>query len=253
MDLGLKGKRAIVTGGSKGIGRRIVDLLVSEGCHVGFCARNESDVDAALAALSGGEVTVIGGTADVTDDTAFRAWMTQTAQALGGVDILVANASSLVVGADEEAWRTGFEVDILGTVRAVESAMPYLEASECGSIVAISSTAAVNVSGGVRAYSGVKAALISYMSGLSTNMAAKGIRANTVSPGAVYFEGGVWERNKTEDPERFAAAIKRNPMGRFCTPEEVANGAVFLASPAASYISGVNLVVDGAATTRIQY
>ncbi|MEL0114069.1 MAG: SDR family oxidoreductase [Rickettsiales bacterium] len=253
MDLGLKGKRAIVTGGSKGIGRRIVDLLVSEGCHVGFCARNESDVDAALAALSGGEVTVIGGTADVTDDTAFRAWMTQTAQALGGVDILVANASSLVVGADEEAWRTGLEVDILGTVRAVESALPYLEASECGSIVAISSTAAVNVSGGVRAYSGVKAALISYMSGLSTNMAAKGIRANTVSPGAVYFEGGVWERNKTEDPERFAAAIKRNPMGRFCTPEEVANGAVFLASPAASYISGVNLVVDGAATTRIQY
>jgi len=253
MDLGLKGKRAIVTGGSKGIGRRIVDLLVSEGCHVGFCARNESDVDAALAALSGGEVTVIGGTADVTDDAAFRAWMTQTAKALGGVDILVANASSLVVGADEEAWRTGLEVDILGTVRAVESAMPYLEASECGSIVAISSTAAVNVSGGVRAYSGVKAALISYMSGLSTNMAAKGIRANTVSPGAVYFEGGVWERNKTEDPERFAAAIKRNPMGRFCTPEEVANGAVFLASPAASYISGVNLVVDGAATTRIQY
>lgn len=253
MDLGLKGKRAIVTGGSKGIGRRIVDLLVSEGCHVGFCARNESDVDAALAALSGGEVTVIGGTADVTDDTAFRAWMTKTAKALGGVDILVANASSLVVGADEEAWRTGLEVDILGTVRAVESAMPYLEASECGSIVAISSTAAVNVSGGVRAYSGVKAALISYMSGLSTNMAAKGIRANTVSPGAVYFEGGVWERNKTEDPERFAAAIKRNPMGRFCTPEEVANGAVFLASPAASYISGVNLVVDGAATTRIQY
>ncbi len=253
MDLGLKGRRAIVTGGSKGIGRRIVDLLVSEGCHVGFCARNESDVGAALAALSGGEVTVIGGTADVTDDTAFRAWMTQTAQALGGVDILVANASSLVVGADEEAWRTGLEVDILGTVRAVESALPYLEAAECGSIVAISSTAAVNVSGGVRAYSGVKAALISYMSGLSTNMAAKGIRANTVSPGAVYFEGGVWERNKTEDPERFAAAIKRNPMGRFCTPEEVANGAVFLASPAASYISGVNLVVDGAATTRIQY
>jgi 3-oxoacyl-[acyl-carrier protein] reductase len=253
MDLGLSGKRAIVTGGSKGIGRRIVDLLVSEGCHVGFCARNEADVADAVSALSGGDTQVIGGTADVTDDDAFRAWMKATAEALGGVDILVANASSLVVGADEEAWQTGLNVDILGTVRAVESAMPYLEKSECGSIVSISSTAAVNVSGGVRAYSGVKAALISYMSGLSTNFASKGIRANTVSPGAVYFEGGVWERNKTEDPDRFAMAIKRNPMGRFCTPEEVANGAVFLASPAASYISGVNLVVDGAATTRIQY
>ena len=145
------------------------------------------------------------------------------------------------------------DIDILGTVRAVEEALPHLEASDCGSVTAISSTAAVNISGGVRAYSGVKAALISYMSGLSTNYAANGIRANTVSPGAVYFEGGVWEQNKAQDPERYAMAVKRNPMGRFCTPEEVANGVVFLASPAASYISGVNLVVDGAATTRIQY
>lgn len=253
MDLGLAGKAAIVTGGSKGIGRRIVDLLVAEGCNVGFCARNHADVDDAVAALSGGGPEVIGGVADVTDDNGFRGWMRATAEALGGVDFLIANASSLVVGAEEEAWRKGLDVDILGTVRAVEEALPFLEKSDCGSIVSISSTAAVNVSGGPRAYSGVKAALISYMSGLSTNLAPKGIRANTVSPGAVYFEGGVWHRNKTQDPERYAMAVKRNPMGRFCTPEEVANGAVFLASPAASYISGVNLVVDGAATTRIQY
>ena len=144
------------------------------------------------------------------------------------------------------------DIDILGTVRAVEEAIAHLEASDCGSITAIYSTAVVNI-WRVRAYSGVKAALINYMSGLSTNYAANGIRANTVSPGAVYFEGGVWERNKAQDPERYAMAVKRNPMGRFCTPEEVANGVVFLASPAASYISGVNLVVDGAATTRIQY
>ena len=122
MDLGLSGKRAIVTGGSKGIGRRIVDLLVSEGCHVGFCARNEADVTDAVNALSGGDTHVIGGTADVTDDGAFRAWMKATAETLGGVDILVANASSLVAGADEEAWQRGLDVDILGTVRAVESA-----------------------------------------------------------------------------------------------------------------------------------
>ena len=138
-------------------------------------------------------------------------------------------------------------------LRAVEEAQPHLEASECGSIVSVSSTAAVNVSGGIRAYSGVKAALISYMSGISTNLAGKGIRANTVSPGAVYFEGGVWDRNRNEDPARYETAKKRNPMGRFCAPEEVANGVVFLASPAASYISGVNLVIDGAATTRIQF
>lgn len=253
MDLGLQGKRAIVTGGSKGIGRRVVDLLLAEGCDVGFCARNKADVIDALEILSKGSARVIGGAADVTDDLVFRGWMKETIAALGGLDILVANASSLVAGADEAAWQEGLDVDILGTVRAVEEAQPHLEASECGSIVSVSSTAAVNVSGGIRAYSGVKAALISYMSGISTNLAGKGIRANTVSPGAVYFEGGVWDRNKTEDPARYEMAEKRNPMGRFCAPEEVANGVVFLASPAASYISGVNLVIDGAATTRIQF
>ena len=253
MDLGLSGKRAVVTGGSKGIGRRVVDLLVAEGCNVAFCARNDADVSDAFSVLSGGKAEVFGGVADVGDDAEFRAWMQEAIGQLGGLDFLIANASSLVAGANEEAWRKGMDIDILGTVRAVEEAIAHLEASDCGSVTAISSTAAVNISGGVRAYSGVKAALISYMSGLSTNYAANGIRANTVSPGAVYFEGGVWERNKAQDPERYAMAVKRNPMGRFCTPEEVANGVVFLASPAASYISGVNLVVDGAATTRIQY
>ena len=145
------------------------------------------------------------------------------------------------------------EVDILGTVRAVEATLPYLETSDAGSIVAISSTAAVNTSGGVRAYSGLKAALISYMSGLSTNLAGKGIRANTVSPGAIFFEGGVWDKRKREAPDAYAAAVARNPMGRLGTPEEVAAAVVFLASPAAGYISGTNIIVDGAATTRVQY
>ncbi|MDE0813059.1 MAG: SDR family oxidoreductase [Alphaproteobacteria bacterium] len=253
MDLGLKGKRAIVTGGSRGIGRRIVDLLVAEGCAVGFCARNKDEVDDAVSVLSKGIVTVIGGVVDVTDDAACRTWVSDTATALGGLDILIPNASALVGGVDEEAWRKGLEVDVLGTVRAVEAAMPFLEDSDDASIVAISSTAAVNTSGGVRAYSGVKAALISYMSGLSTACGSKGIRANTVSPGAIYFEGGVWDVRKRNDPKAYDAAVARNPMKRLGTPEEVANGAVFLASPAASFISGTNLIVDGAATTRVQF
>ncbi len=253
MDLGLAGKRAIVTGGTRGIGRRIVDLLVAEGCHVGFCARDRKQVDSTVADLAGADVSVVGSTVDVTDDTRLRGWVKEAAATLGGVDILVPNASALVGSAAIEAWRLGLEVDVLGTVRAVEAALPFLEASEAASIVAISSTAAVNTSGGVRAYSGLKAALISYMSGLSTNLGAKGIRANTVSPGAIYFEGGVWDVRKREAPEAYAAAVARNPMGRLGTPEEVAAAVVFLASPAAGYISGTNLIVDGAATTRIQY
>lgn len=253
MDMGLAGKRAIVTGGTRGIGRRIVDLLVSEGCHVGFCARDKAQVDDAVTALSGNGVTVIGGVVDVTDDEQTRTWVADTAKGLGGLDILVPNASALVGSASADAWRLGLEVDVLGTVRAVEAAQPFLEESDAASIVAISSTAAVNTSGGVRAYSGLKAALISYMSGLSTNLGAKGIRANTVSPGAIYFEGGVWDVRKREAPDAYAAAVARNPMGRLGTPEEVANAVVFLASPAASYISGTNIIVDGAATTRVQF
>lgn len=253
MDLGLAGKRAIITGGTRGIGRRIVDLLVAEGCHVGFCARDQVQVDGTINELSEAGVTIIGGTVDVTDDAHLRDWINETATSLGGIDILVPNASALVGSADIDAWRLGLEVDVLGTVRAVEAALPFLEASDHASIVAISSTAAVNTSGGVRAYSGLKAALISYISGLSTNLGTKGIRANTVSPGAIYFEGGVWDKRKREAPDVYAAAVARNPLGRLGTPEEVAAAVVFLASPAASYISGTNLIVDGAATTRIQY
>lgn len=253
MDLGLAGKRAIVTGGTRGIGRRIVDLLVAEGCHVGFCARDAAEVERALAEIKADGQELIGGSVDVTDDAGLRGWVSETASALGGLDILIANASALVGGADEAAWRKGLEVDVLGTVRAVEAAQPFLEASGAGAIVAISSTAAINTSGGVRAYGGVKAALISYLSGLSTNLGAKGIRANTVSPGAIYFDGGVWDVRKRETPEVYAAAVARCPLGRLGTPEEVANAAVFLASPAAAYISGTNLIVDGAATTRVQF
>jgi len=253
MDLGLAGRRAVVTGGTRGIGRSIVEGLIDEGCHVGFCARNADEVVAATAALAGGETRVIGGVVDVSDGDGLSAWITETADAMGGLDILVANASALGAGADESAWRTGLEVDILGTVRAVEAAMPYLEESEAAAIVAISSAAAINTSGAVRAYSGVKAALINYLSGLSTTLGVKGIRANTVSPGAIFFEGGVWDVRKREQPDVYAAALARSPMGRLGTPEEVANAAVFLASPAAGFISGANLMVDGAATTRVQF
>jgi 3-oxoacyl-[acyl-carrier protein] reductase len=140
--------------------------------------------------LASTDGSVIGGAVDVTGDDRIRGWIKETATALGGVDILIPNASALVGSADIDAWRFGLEVGVLGTVRAVEVAMPFLEALDAASIVAISITAAVNTSGGVRAYSGLKAALISYISGLSTNLGSTGIRANTVSPGASYFEGG---------------------------------------------------------------
>jgi NAD(P)-dependent dehydrogenase (short-subunit alcohol dehydrogenase family) len=141
MDLGLSGKRAIVTGGTRGIGRAVVNLLVAEGCDVGLCARDAKQVDEAVAALSKSGRKVIGGAVDVTDSAGLRAWVTGTAEHLGGLDILVPNASALVETASEEDWVRGMEVDILGTVRAVEAALPFLEKSDAAAVVGIASAA----------------------------------------------------------------------------------------------------------------
>ena len=153
----------------------------------------------------------------------------------------------------EDGWRRGFDIDIMGTVRAIDAAMPWLEKSAAAAIVVIATTAAVEEFFGVRPYASVKAALVNHTSILATNLAPKGIRANTVSPGTIYFEDGTWGRRKREAPEAFRMALERNPMGRMGRPEEVANAAVFLASPAASFITGANLVVDGGLTRRVQY
>ncbi len=254
MDLGLNGKRAIVTGGTRGIGRAIAEALANDGCAVAVCARKADEVAQAVAAMRAscaGKVT--GGAADVADAAALGAWITSAAAEMGGIDIVIANVSALSAAPGEESWRLALEVDMLGTLRTVEAAMPYLEQSDCASIVAISSTAALEAFGGARPYNALKAAVINYMSNLATQLAPKNIRANTVSPGTIYFDDGVWGKRKQEAPASYAAALAQNPMGRMGTPAEVAKAVAFIASPAASFITGANLVVDGGFTRRVQY
>ncbi len=253
MDLGLKGLRALVTGGTRGIGRAIVDRLAEEGAHVAFCARDAGQVTATMEAVEASGVRASGAAIDVGDGDALAAWIDTAVDALGGLDIVIPNVSALGSVLGDEGWRRGFEIDIMATVHTVEAALPHLQGSDAGSIVVISSTAALEAFGGVRPYNAVKAALINYTSSLSSALASKGIRANTVSPGTIYFEDGVWGRREREDPEVFKMALSRNPTGRMGRPEEVANAAVFLASPAASFITGANLVVDGGLTQRVQY
>ena len=256
MDLGLKGKRAIVTGATRGIGRAIAEQLVKEGCAVAICARQAAAVAAAVNALKklgGAEAKVFGGVADVASRAAVEAWVAASALEFGGIDIVVANVSALAGAPGEDSWRAGMEIDVLGTVRTVESALPHLEQSNAAAIVAVSSTAALEAFGGPRAYNAVKAAVINYMSNLATQLAPKNIRANTVSPGTIYFDDGVWGTRKRDMPAIYAAALAQNPMGRMGTPAEVANAVVFVASPAASFMTGANLVVDGGFTRRVQY
>lgn len=255
MDLELAGKRALVSGGSRGIGRAVALRLAQEGCHVAICARGGETLGETVEALKSCGVAASGGSVDARDGGALRQWVDDSADQLGGVDIIVPNVSALVdsQAPDEDSWRAGFEIDILATVRMVDAAMPFLESSDGAAIVAISSAAAVESFGGVRPYNSVKAAVINYISNLANTLAPEGVRANTVSPGTIYFEGGVWHDRERDVPEIFKMALGRNPMGRMGTPEEVANAVAFLASPAASFITGANLVVDGGITQRVQY
>lgn len=253
MDLGLKGAKVLVTGSTKGIGRAIAETFAAEGANVGICARNQADVDSTVAALKAMGVAAFGGSVDVSDGAALKAWVSDMASKLGGVDAIVSNVSALAIGQDEESWQKEFSTDMMGTVRLVNAAMPYLEKSGSAAIVTISSVSGREVDFASGPYGTFKAAIIHYTQGLANQLAAKGIRANSVSPGNTYFEGGVWNTIKDNNPELYKTALALNPTGRMGTPQEMANAVVFLASRAASFITGTNLVVDGALTRGVQF
>ncbi len=253
MDLGLKGVRALVTGGTKGIGRAIVDQLAAEGAHVALCARTASEVDDAVATTRAKGVEATGRAVDVSDGPALKAWVVEVAETWGGLDIVVANVSALAIEASEASWHQQFNTDLMGTVRAIEAAMPFLERSAAPAVVIISSVSGREIDFAAGPYGVIKAALIHYAKGLSVQLAAKGIRVNAVSPGNTYFPGGVWERIESGNPTLFQHALALNPTGRMGRPDEIARGVVFLASPAASFITGANLLVDGALTRGVQF
>lgn len=252
MDLGLKGLKAIVTGGTRGIGRAIAETLADEGCHVAICARNEAGVQEAVAALKGKGVNATGAAVDVADGDALKGWITSAADELGGLDILVSNVSAMAVMPGDAAWKVSFDVDIMGTVHAVEAATPKLIESDHGSIVVVGTTAAIDTRD-AKPYGPVKAALLTFIGGLSVELAGQGIRANTVSPGPVYFEGGSWDNIKKNMPKMYEAVLRRCPSGRMSVPQDIANAVVFLSSPAAAHISGTNAMVDGAFSSRVQF
>ncbi|MBI1406281.1 MAG: SDR family oxidoreductase [Caulobacter sp.] len=252
MDLGLKGKTALVTGGTRGIGRAIVDQLAEEGCNVALCARNADQVEEAVAALKAKGVKAWGAVVDLAVEGALKALVADAAAALGGLDIFVSNVSGAMgLGNTPAGWRQAVEVDILRTVEGCEAAAEILPAG--GSIVVIGTISAVEVPGPRAPYSAVKAALLPYVKNLARDLGPKNIRANVVAPGPIYFKGGVWDMIEQHMPDRFKTTLERSPLGRLGAPEEIANATVFLASPRASYITGANLICDGAVTQRVDF
>ncbi|BBY16094.1 SDR family NAD(P)-dependent oxidoreductase [Mycolicibacterium litorale] len=252
MDLGLTGKRFAVTGGTRGIGRAVVEGLLAEGAAVAFCARTPEAVAQAEAELAGDGAQAVGAAVDVGDSAALADWVAAAAGKLGGLDGVVANVSALAIPESADNWRTTFDVDLMGTVGLVDAALPHLLASGGGSIVTISSVSGREIDFAAGPYGTMKAAIIHYTQGLAYKLAAQGVRANSVSPGNTYFPGGVWSSIEENDPALFATALGLNPTGRMATPQEVANAVLFLSSQAASFVTGTNLVVDGALTRGVQ-
>ena len=252
MDLQLGGRRALVTGGTRGIGRAIVEVLSDEGVAVAFCARDAAEIAATERDLAGRQGAVVGTVVDVADGPGLAAWVAQSGERLGGIDVVVSNVSALAIPDSEQSWRASFEVDLMGAVRMVGAAMPFLEASDGGSIIAVSSVSGREIDFAAGPYGTMKAALVHYVQGLAYQLAGRGIRANTVSPGNTFFAGGVWDQIQQGDPALYATALGLNPTGRMGTPQEMAHAVAFLASPLSSFTSGTNLVVDGALTRGVQ-
>jgi 3-oxoacyl-[acyl-carrier protein] reductase len=253
MDLGLKGLRAVVTGGTKGIGRAAADIFAQEGASVAICARNADGVKTAVKDLTARGVHAYGADINVADKAALQKFIADSAQALGGIDILIANVSALALQDDEESWSKTFDVDMMHTVQSVNAALPFLEKSKHPSIVIISSVSGREIDFTGPAYGAMKAALIHYAQRLAYQHAPKMIRVNAVSPGNTYFEGGAWENVEKNLPDLFKHALSLNPTGRMAKPEEIGRGIVFLASPASSFTTGTNLVIDGALTRGVQF
>lgn len=251
MDLGLSGKRALITGSTKGIGRAIAETLLAEGASVAICARTEADVDDAVAEMSGAG-TVVGSAVDAADTASLSAWVERSGEALGGIDIYVHNTSAKPQRALDD-WIHNFEIDLKALVGGVTAATDAL-ADGGGSLISIGTTAtAEHFATGSSSYSAFKAAVTNWTLGQAQILGAKGIRCNVVSPGPILVEGGDWDKIKAAMPDFFDATEKNHPGARMGLPDDVANTVAFLASSAAKHINGANVVVDGGFLKRINY
>ena len=250
MNIDLTGRRAVVTGGSRGIGRAIALACAEAGAAVSVCARGAEPLERVRGEIAARGVEAHAAVCDLADAAAVARYIGEAGAALGGIDILVNNASGFGTGHDEAGWAASINVDLLGTVRAIRAALPFLERSGAGAIINISSISGLVPSARTPPYGAVKAAIIEYTQTEAALLAKKGIRVNCIAPGSIEFPGGSWERRKTDNPQLYNAILRSIPFGRLGRPEEVAQVAAFLASPLAGWVTGQTISVDGGQLLR---
>jgi 3-oxoacyl-[acyl-carrier protein] reductase len=254
MDLGLAGKRALVTGATKGIGRAIAETLLKEGASVAFFARTAEDVEKAAAEMSKiGAGKVVGAAVDAGNPAELTAFVDSAIAQLGGLDIYVHNTSGKPAK-KLDLWVNNFNIDLMSLLHGVEAAKAALSADGGGALIGISTTAtAEHFASGSGSYSAFKSAMTNWTLGQAQVLGAQGIRCNVVSPGPIFIEGGDWDRIKQGMPPFFEATEKAHPGGKMGAAQDVADTVAFLASPRAGHINGVNLTVDGGFLKRIDH
>jgi len=245
MNIDMAGKNVVVAGGSRGIGRAIALAFAEAGAGVSICARGADALARARDEIAAHGHIAHAATCDLADGEAIPRYIEAAADALGGIDILVNNASAFGTSDDEAGWEKSISVDLMATVRATRAALPYIEKSEGGSIINISSISGFRASARTPPYGAVKAAILEYTQTLAAQLARQQIRVNCIAPGSIEFPGGTWERAKNNNPPLYAAILRSIPFGRLGQPEEVAQVALFLASPLANWVTGQNIAVDG--------
>jgi 3-oxoacyl-[acyl-carrier protein] reductase len=245
MHMNLKGKRVVVAGGSRGIGRSIALGFAAAGAGVSICARGRAALDATSADIAVQGVKLHSAICDLADKDAIATYIAAAADSLGGIDVLINNASGFGIADDEAGWAKGLSIDLMATVRASQAATPFIEKSGGGAILNISSISGYRASARTPSYAAVKAALINYTMSQALMLASKKIRVNAIAPGSIEFPGGIWAERKIANPQLYQAVLRSIPWGRLGKPEEVANAALFLCSDAGSWVTGQTLAVDG--------